>query len=141
MHLCCTWTFSTCRDRGLLSSWGAWVSQGDGFSFFRAWPLGCLGLHSCGLGALEHTVRSFCSVRALWLRHLVLVSSRHVESSWPRDRTHIPALTGKFLSTVPPECPLHSFFSSCNFLLPASLGEGECEPERNKSHGEWVTVD
>ena len=52
-----------------------------------------------------------------------------------------PAFTGKFLFTVSPECPLHSFISSCNFLLPASLGEGECNLERNKSHGERVTLD
>ena len=32
--------FSRCRDQGLFSSWGAWDSHGDGFSFCRAWALG-----------------------------------------------------------------------------------------------------
>ena len=31
-----------------------------------------------------------------------LVSLRHVEFSWTRDRTHVPVLAAGFLSTVPP---------------------------------------
>ena len=38
--LCCTWAFSSCRERGLLSSCGAWVSHCCGFSYCGAWALG-----------------------------------------------------------------------------------------------------
>ena len=39
-------------------------------------------------------------VQSLWCTGLVAL--RHVGSSWTRDRTHVPALAGKFLTTGPP---------------------------------------
>ena len=43
--------FSSCRELGLLSICGSHVSHYDGFSFSRAWTLGCTDLRSCGTWA------------------------------------------------------------------------------------------
>ena len=41
LGLCyCTWTFSSCRERGLFPSWGTRASHCSGFSFCRTWVLG-----------------------------------------------------------------------------------------------------
>ena len=47
--------FSSCRERGLLSSWGAWASHCSGFSCHGAWTLGRVSF-SC------------CSMQAQWVR-------------------------------------------------------------------------
>ena len=36
-----------------------------------------------------------------------LVALQHVDSSWTRDRTGVPALAGGFLSTVPGKSYIH----------------------------------
>ena len=56
---CCAWTSSTCGERELLSSCGAWASHCRGFSCRRA-------------QVLEHRLHG-------------LVASGHVGSSWSWD--------------------------------------------------------
>ena len=36
----CRWALSSCREQGLLSSYGTWTSHCDGFSCHRAWAPG-----------------------------------------------------------------------------------------------------
>ena len=62
--------FSSCRERGLLSSCGTWASHCSGFSCWGAQTLGhtgfvagVRGLSSCGFRALEHRLNS-CAPRA-----------------------------------------------------------------------------
>ena len=69
------WAFSSCGDWGLLSNCHAWVSHCSGFSCCRAWALG----------------------------RTDLVATQHVKSSRNRDQTHVPALTGEFLTIGPPK--------------------------------------
>ena len=40
---CCAQAFSSCSERGLLSSCREWPSHRDASSCCRAWPLGCTG--------------------------------------------------------------------------------------------------
>ena len=66
------WAFSSCCEQGLLSGCGARASCCSGFSCSVAEVQGCVGFSSCsswGLAAL-----------------------RHVESSWTRNRTHVPCI-------------------------------------------------
>ena len=44
--------FSSCRERGLLSSCGVWASHCRGVSCFGAWAAGCMGCKSCSSRAL-----------------------------------------------------------------------------------------
>ena len=44
---CCLRAFSSCLEKGLLSSCGVWASHGCGFSCFRAPVLGHAGFSSC----------------------------------------------------------------------------------------------
>ena len=62
---CCTQAFSSCRERGLLSSCGAWASHRGGFSCCGAQALdtqasvvAAQGLISCGVPALERGLSS-----------------------------------------------------------------------------------
>ena len=67
LGLCrCAWTFSSCDEQGLLSSWGAWSSHCNGFSCCRAWPLGTV------VETLRLGFPATCS--------------------WARDRTHVPCI-------------------------------------------------
>ena len=65
---CCTRAFSSCGERGLLSSCGAQASHRSGFSSCRAQALGC----------------------SLWFTGLV--APQHVGSPQTRDRTHVPCI-------------------------------------------------
>ena len=62
---CCTQAFSSCRERGLLSSCSAWASHRGGFSCCGAQALdtqasvvAAQGLISCGAPALERGLSS-----------------------------------------------------------------------------------
>ena len=88
---------------------GAWASHCGGFFCCGAWALGvwasavvARGLGSCGSWALECRLSS-CGTRAQLLH-----------SMWDLPRTGLepvsPALTGGFLTTVPPgKSPVHFF--------------------------------
>ena len=47
-----------------------------------------------------------------------LIASKHVESSWTRDRTSVPCIGRRFLSTEPPgKSPIYIFIYFSNFWL------------------------
>ena len=48
---CCTWTFSSCWEWGLLSSCEAQASCCGGFSHCGSWALGHAGFSNCGAQA------------------------------------------------------------------------------------------
>ena len=52
LHCCAVKAFSSCGERGLLSSWDARASHCGGFSC-GAWTLGHVGFSVCGSWALE----------------------------------------------------------------------------------------
>ena len=60
---CCTQTFSSCNDQGLLPSCSAWASHCGGFSCCGAGALGCTGFRICNSWALEHRLNS-CGTQA-----------------------------------------------------------------------------
>ena len=69
-HHCCARAFSSCGDRGLLSSGGAWASHCSSFSGCGAWALGWMHFSSCSTGfsscnswVLDHKLSS-CGARA-----------------------------------------------------------------------------
>ena len=66
---CCSQTFSSCREQGLLSRCGAWASHYSGIS-------------CCGAQAIECTVPVFVEHRL----------NGHVESSWTRDWIRVPCV-------------------------------------------------
>ena len=85
---CCVSVFSSC---------GSWASHCSGFSCCRAQALSTLAsvvsarrLSSCSSRALELGLCS-CGTHAPW----------HVESSWTRDRTHVPCTDRR----IPIHCP------------------------------------
>ena len=86
---CCTRAFSSCRERGLLSSCSAQSSHCRGFSCCRA--------------------------QAQWLWCTGLVALQQVESSWTRDQTRIPCI-GRL---IPNRWTTHGFliFSSLHIFL------------------------
>ena len=66
------------------SSCGGRTSHCSGFSHCRAQIPGHSGFSCCGSRALECRLSSWrCSG---------LVASRHVESSWTKDQTHVPCI-------------------------------------------------
>ena len=96
---CCVRAFSSISERGLLSSYGVWVSHCSGFSCWGACSLGIwasvvmlCGL-SCGSWALEHRLCSCGTWDSLPC------------SMWdlpgPGIEPVSPALTGRFLTTGP----------------------------------------
>ena len=60
-----------------------WASHCGGFSCCRAQALGCSGFSNCS------TQLGSCGPRALEHRPTGLAASRHVGSSWTRDRTRV----------------------------------------------------
>ena len=62
--------FSSCRELGLLSICGTHVSHYDGFSYSRAWALGCTGLSSCGTWA------QWLQLPGLWSTGSIVVANR-----------------------------------------------------------------
>ena len=48
---CCAWTFSSCVEQELLSSYGAQASHYSDFSGCGVWALRCVGFRSCGTQA------------------------------------------------------------------------------------------
>ena len=76
---CCAWTFSSC---GKLR---AQTSHCSGFSYCRAWALGCVGF-------------SNCSRRAQWLWYMGVVVQWHVQSSRTRDRTCVLCIGWRILN-------------------------------------------
>ena len=70
---CCTWTFSSCGDRGATLRCGVRASHCSGFSCCRAWALGVQAsvvaarrLSSCGSRAVERWLSS----RGAWAQLL-----------------------------------------------------------------------
>ena len=71
--------FSSCGERGLLSSCGAGVSHCSDFFCRRAWALECSGFSSS-------------STQGQSLRRWDLIGPRYVGSSWSRDQTCVPSI-------------------------------------------------
>ena len=92
---CCTRAFSNCGQWGLVYSCGVLASHCSGFSCCGAQTLGLSCFSSCASWALQH-------MHSVVVVHKIRVAWQHVESSWTRDRIHVPVLTGGFLSTEPP---------------------------------------
>ena len=88
---CCERGLSSCRDWGLLSSWGARTSR------CRAWAPGPAGSSSRGSGE-QQLWPTGSRARAQSSRLLGLVAPRHVESSRIKNGTHVPC-TGKQILT------------------------------------------
>ena len=76
------------------------ASHCGGFSGCRAWPLGCVGL----------------------------AAPLHMESSWTRDRTHVPCIGRRTLPTLPPR--KSSSVSLVKTLVPGSRSHPD-SPERS----------
>ena len=83
---CCARTFSSCEEQVLLSSCGAWASQGSSFCCCRAQPLG----RAVSVAAAHS-----------------LSCPRLVEPFWIRDQTVSPALAGDFLTARLPRKPCY----------------------------------
>ena len=71
--------FSSCGERGLLSSCGAGVSHCSDFFCRRAWALECSGFSSS-------------STQGQSFRRWDLIGPRYVGSSWTRDQTCVPSI-------------------------------------------------
>ena len=84
--ICCVRAFSSCSERGLLSSCGAGVSPCSGFSCCGAHAPGCLGFSSVVPGLWRQA-------QQLWCMGFV---SHHMESSQTRDPTRVPC-TGRWI--------------------------------------------
>ena len=89
--------FSSCGDRGLLSSCSAHASHCGGFPRCRAWALGAgvsvasvCGLSSCSMWAPECVISS-CGALGLAALH-------HVESSWTSDWTCVSCIGRRILN-------------------------------------------
>ena len=93
LGLCrCAWTFSSCDEQGLLSSWGAWSSHCNGFSCCRAWPLGTvvetlrLGFPATWemfLGQGSNSCPLHCHLDSYWTSKEVPLSSLiYTKSQW-----------------------------------------------------------
>ena len=111
---CCTWAFSGCAERRLLSSCSMWAYW-DGFSR-GARALGTRvsaaaghGLSSCGSRALEHPGFSSCSTRAQQLWHMDSAAPQYVGSSSTTDQTCVPCV-GRWI-------PIHCTTSKVPQLL------------------------
>ena len=76
---CCVQAFSSLGEQGLLSSRGVWHSHEGGSSRCRARARGCMGFSRCAAQAQD-----------LWCT--VLVTLRHVKSSWTRGQPHVPCI-------------------------------------------------
>ena len=86
----CTRAFSSCEERGLLSSCGARASLCGGFPSCRAWALGtwtsvavAQGLISCSWRPLEHVGFSSCGTQAQ-------LCACYPVSPQARDQTCVP---------------------------------------------------
>ena len=82
---CCTQTFCSCGQQGLLSSCSVRTSHCDGFSCFRAQAAGRADFSNC-----RWTSQNSCNVG--------LVAKRHVEPSRIRDQTRVPSIGGQILN-------------------------------------------
>ena len=94
---CCVWTFSCCREQGLLSRCGARASKSSGFS--------------C------------CRSQAQWLWHRGLVAPQHVGSSQTRAQTSVPCISGWILihcatRKAPFPLLLTSYNDYCGIFVP-----------------------
>ena len=100
---CCTWTFSSCGERGLLfvAVRGILivVASHCGARALGSWAsvVAVRGLSSCGSWALEHRLSS-CDARAQLLRGMW-------DLPGPGIKPVSPALAGGFSTTVPPGKP------------------------------------
>ena len=120
---CCMWAFSSCGEWGLLSE-AVWASQCGVFF--------CCGAQNRGA---QMSVVAGCrlSSRGLWaLEHAGSVVVVHgpdcsvpCGTFWTSDQTHVPALAGGFLSSVPLGKSMSSFlllrntcpFGACYFCF------------------------
>ena len=75
------------------------ASHCGGFSGCRAWPLGCVGL----------------------------AAPLHMESSWTRDRTHVPCIGRRTLPTLPPR--KSSSVSLVKTLVPGSRSHPDSQSD------------
>ena len=75
--------FFGCTESSLLQ-WPSPVSESWGYSLVAAHGFHCSGFSCCGARALGHAGFS------MW--HTASVAPQHVESSWARDRTHVPCI-------------------------------------------------
>ena len=84
-------TFSSCSERELLSSCGAWDSHCGGFSCCGAWAPGHVDFSSCGVWVQKLPITgSRAQAQSLWC--MGLVSPWHVVSSQTRDRTRVSCI-------------------------------------------------
>ena len=74
---CCSWTFSSCREQGLL------------FIAVRGLLIAVASL------VAEHRLQ-MCRLQQLW--HVGLVAPQHVGSSRAKDRTHVPCIGRRILN-------------------------------------------
>ena len=105
--------FSSCGQRGLLSSFGVWTSLAaeHGLWSTRASVVATSGLSSCGSRTVERRLSS-CGAPA-WLAHSVWGLS-----SLTRDRTRVPYIGP---ATEPPGKPPVFFILPLSFILFLSL--------------------
>ena len=100
--------FSSCSERGLLPSCGAWTYC-SGFSSCGPWTLGCEGFSSCITWAQESQLPG----SRVWAQELRLtgsVASQHVNLARPGLEPMCLTLAGECLTTEPAGKPLHRYF-------------------------------
>ena len=114
---CCVWALATCSKWGLLSSCSTCASRCSGVSYGGhglqgAWAsvVAAHSLSSCGIWTLQSVAFSSGGPWAQQLWPAGLVALPHVESCGPGNRTCVPALAGRFLTTGPPR-------KSCSILF------------------------
>ena len=96
LGLCCSGLFSSCGERGLLSSCSAQPSLCSGFSCCGAQASGYAGFSSCGTWAQQLQLPG-SRAQAQYLCNTGLVALRHVGSSWNRDRTRVSCIGRRIL--------------------------------------------
>ena len=93
---CCPWAFCSCGEWGLLFT-------------VATLHLLCVGSLFLSMGS-RHIDFGHCSAWAPKLWHRVLVSLRHVGSSWTKDRTSVPCIARWILNHWTTGEPWHSCF-------------------------------
>ena len=110
------WVFTACTGFSL-------AAASRGHSLLRC-------LHCCGF-----SVRSMGSgaerLQQLW--HTGFVAPQHMGSSWPRARTHVPSLAGKFSTTGPPGKPLCYYMNHSSALIHLESGRHDSSLHRECS--------
>ena len=114
---CCARAFSSCGTAGATLRCSAWASQYSGFSCCRAQAPGAQasvvvahGLSGCGSRALESRLSS-CGAWAQLLCGMWDLPGPGIEPV-------SPALTGRFLTTVPPRKSRDRYFETSEYPFP-----------------------